>query len=334
MPADAPSPTAPAGSADPAAAPGAVDPGLVMGLAELEKRLDAFQRDGLRTKSAETVGTYRRTLHEFVRWFATQQGRVRFSTDDVERYKAFLMTERGLSQVSVSTYLTALRRFLSYLVDIGLIAENPARAVKGNRRPASHTRSVLTQGEVDALLDGLPRASVLDLRDRALVLLMLRAGLAEIELVRADVKDFDATLMGHVLRVQGKGHTVKDQQVDVDAGAADAVAAYLGARGRVTPDAPLFASHGRRSDGERLNTRSVRTRIGALLKGAGIRRPGVTPHSLTHTAALLWLASGVPVDEVRRRMRHGTLDTTMIYVRQTGLLKKSPEELTRLLREA
>jgi len=69
-----------------------------------------------------------------------------------------------------------------------------------------------------------------------------------------------------------------------------------------------------------------------LLRDAGLRRPGVTPHSLTHTAALLWLASGVPVDEVRRRMRHGTLDTTMIYARQQGLLKKSPEEVTRIVR--
>jgi hypothetical protein len=31
-------------------------------------------------------------------------------------------------------------------------------------------------------------------------------------------------------------------------------------------------------------------------------------------------------------MRHGTLDTTMIYARQQGLLKKSPEEVTRLTR--
>ena len=318
----------------PAAAPDGPQAGLALTLGALEAHIAAFLRDGLRGKSDETVGTYRRTLNEFVRWFALQQGGVRFTTDDVERYKAYLMDERALSQVSVSTYLTALRRLLGFFVDIGLLAENPARSVKGNRRPAAHSRSVLSQGEVDALVESLPRATLLDLRDRAIVLLMLRAGLAEIELVRADVRDFDATLMGHVLRVQGKGHTAKDQQVEVDGVAAEAVASYLGARGRTHPDAPLFVSHGRRSNGERLNTRSLRTRIVALLREAGIRRPGVTPHSLTHTAALLWLASGLPIDDVRRRMRHGTLDTTMIYVRQQGLLKKSPEELTRLLREA
>jgi site-specific recombinase XerD len=42
----------------------------------------------------------------------------------------------------------------------------------------------------------------------------------------------------------------------------------------------------------------------------------VSPHSLTHTAALIWLNDGIQVEEVRRRMRHGTLDTTMIYLKQ------------------
>ncbi len=139
-------------------------------------------------------------------------------------------------------------------------------------------------------------------------------------------------LLGTFLRVQGKGHTVKDQQVPLDARAHAALRAYLDLRGAAPDDAPLFAAHGHRAEGTRLNTRSVRTRMVRLLREADLRRPSVTPHSLTHTAALLWLADGVPIDEVRRRMRHGTLDTTMIYARQQGLLGKAPEELTRIVR--
>ena len=309
-----------------------VPAGLKLSLAELEKRIEGFLRDYLKGKSRETVGTYRRALHEFVRWVAAQRGRFRFDAEGIERYKTYLMDERGLHQVSVSTYLTSVRRFGQYLVDLGLLAENPARGVKGNRRPSTHSRSILTQHEVDALLAHLPATGVLDLRDRALVYLMLFAGLAEIELVRADVRDFEQTLMGAFLRVQGKGHTVKDAQVKLDERTVERIGTYLTARGRALPDAPLFASHGHRSDGQRLNTRSVRTRINRLLRGAGLKRPGVTPHSLTHTAALLWLNAGVPVEEVKRRMRHGTLDTTMIYFKQQGLLTKSPEEVGRIVR--
>ncbi|MDX1531077.1 MAG: site-specific integrase, partial [Rhodothermales bacterium] len=246
-------------------------------LTELEARLDGFVTEYLRGKSKETVGTYRRALNEFERYYAPRKDRFRFRTDDVEAYKAYLMDERELSQVSVSTYLTALRRFCQYLVDIGLLEENPARSVKGNRRPSEHSRKVLGERDVEALFGVLRTKNPIDRRDRAIVHLMLFAGLSEIEIVRADVEDLDQTLMGWFLRVQGKGRTVKDQQVPLDPPVMDAVRLYLDARGRVRPEAPLFVSHGHRSEGERLNTRSVRSRINGLLKQAGLKRPGITP---------------------------------------------------------
>jgi len=33
---------------------------------------------------------------------------------------------------------------------------------------------------------------------------------------------------------------------------------------------------------------------------------------------------------VKERMRHGTLDTTMIYFKKQGLLKRDPDELKEL----
>ena len=303
---------------------------LTLSLGELQRRLDDFLTDYLKNKSAETVGTYRRSLNEFERWFVLQKGRCRFTTDDVVAYKKHLMDTRELSQVSVSTYLTAVRRFCQYLVDIGLLAENPATAVKGNRRPSAHSRQVLTETEIDTLLGAVETSTQIGKRDLAIIYLMLYAGLSEIEIVRADLKDLEQTLMGWYLRVQGKGHTVKDQQVPIDPQVMEKIRIYLDTRGRIRPEDPLFVSHGHRSEGERLNTRSVRSRINQHLKEAGIKRRGVTPHSLTHTAALIWLNDGMSVEEVRQRMRHGTLDTTMIYFKKQGLLKRDPEDLKRM----
>jgi len=301
-------------------------PPLTLSVAELESRLDGFVTEYLKDKSKETVGTYRRSLNEFERWHAVQRGRFKFRTEDVKRYKTYLMEERELSQVSVSTYLTAIRRFCQYLVDIGLLEENPARAVKGNRRPSEHSRKVFTEDEVRQLLEATKTKSAIEKRDRAIVYLMLYAGLSEIEIVRADMQDLEQTLLGWFLRVQGKGHTVKDQQVPIDPPVMDAIRLYLDTRGRIRPEDPLFVSHGHRSAGERLNTRSVRSRINGLLNTSGLKRPGVTPHSLTHTAALIWLNDGMGIEEVRQRMRHGTLDTTMIYFKKQGLLKRSIED--------
>mgnify|MGYP003149310092 CR=1 FL=1 len=299
-------------------------------VAQLQSRLDGFVTDYLKEKSTETKGTYRRALNEFERYHATRaarpSSRFRFVEADVEAYKAYLMEERELSQVSVSTYLTALRRLCDYLVARGDLAENPARGVKGNRRPGAHTRGVLTEAEVETLLGVVPKATEIGRRDRALVSLMVYGGLSEIELVRADVGDVDRTLMGTFLRVQGKGRQSKDEAVPLDGAALDPLEIYLLRREESGPDAPLFVSHGHRSVGARLNTRSVRGRVNGYLRAAGVKRRGISPHSLTHTAALIWLNSGMPVEEVRRRMRHGTLETTMISFKKQGLLKPGAGE--------
>jgi len=304
--------------------------GLNLSLRELRDHLQAFQDDYLAEKSDETVGTYRRSLNSFEKWFA-QQDAFRFTEDDIREYKAYLMEERELSHVSVSTYLTALRRFCQYLTDTGALSENPADAVKGNRRPDTHSRAVLTEQDIEQLKDVLGAATQIDKRDRAVVFLMLYAGLSEIEIVRADVEDLENTLMGPVLRVQGKGRDVKDQEAPLDPPVLETVEDYLDTREDVHPDDPLFVSHGHRSDGKRLKTRSVRSRINGYLKDADIKRKGVTPHSLTHTAALIWLNEGMPLEEVKQRMRHGTLDTTMIYYKKQGLLKRDPKELEELM---
>jgi site-specific recombinase XerD len=295
---------------------------LKLSLRELDDHLDEFANVYLDSKSPETVGTYRRALNEFQRWFATQKGRFLFRVADVESYKEYLMETRGLHQVSVSTYLTALRRFSQYLVDIGLLDENPARSVSGNRRPTTHSREVLTERDIERLFKVLDETTPIGKRDTAIVHSMLYAGLSEIELVRANIEDLEQTLLGWYLRVQGKGHQVKDQQVALDPPVMDKIRAYMSTRKNLRPESPLFVSHGHRSEGERLTTRSVRSRIRGHLAAAKIQRPGVTPHSLTHTAALIWLNDGLDVEEVKKRMRHGTLDTTMIYLRKKGLLKR------------
>ena len=298
---------------------------LRLSVAALAERLDGFVTDYLKSKSPETRGTYRRTLNEFERYHAARAARpssaFRFAEKDVEAYKTYLMEERELSQVSVSTYLTALRRLCDYLVARGELAENPARGVKGNRRPGSHTRGVLTEAEVGALMEAIPQATAIGRRDRAVVALMVFGGLSEVELVRADVGDLDRTLMGTFLRVQGKGRQSKDESVPLDAAAVDPLEVYLLEREPAGPGAPLFVSHGHRSAGARLNTRSVRGRVNGYLRAAKVKRRGISPHSLTHTASLIWLNSGMPVEEVRRRMRHGTLETTMISFKKQGLLK-------------
>ncbi len=297
---------------------------------ELAKRLQDFEREYLSEKSADTVGTYRRALREFERWFAGQAATFFFSEAGVQSYKDYLET-RSLKKASVSTYLTALRQFCQYLVDIGLMDENPARAVKGNPRPEKHSRAVLTEADIRQLLGVLDDTTLLGKRDQAIVYLMLFGGLSEVEIIRADVRDIEHTLLGSLMRVQGKGRAGKDRQAPLDPPVIEKIERYLEARDSVLPEHPLFVSHGHRSNGQRLNTRSVRSRINQYLTAANLKRDKdpdekVTPHSLTHTAPILWLNKDMDTREVQARMRHGTSDTTRIYEKKKEKLQENPEQ--------
>ena len=52
---------------------GGDDAPLRLSVAALQRHLDAFAEEFLREKSRETVGTYRRALHEFERFVARRQ---------------------------------------------------------------------------------------------------------------------------------------------------------------------------------------------------------------------------------------------------------------------
>ncbi len=249
--------------------------------------------------------------------------------EEIERYRDYLSGERCLSGVSVSTYLTALRSLCQYLQTAGVLAENPAKAVRGNKRPGDHSRQTLEEEEIAALIRAMDGSDQLGKRDLAIVHLMLYAGLSEIEIVRANISDLEHTLYGPHLRVQGKGRRSKDQSVPLEERVTARLNSYLQTRPTRRPTDPMFIVHGRRNAGERLSTRSIRSRISMHLAAAGIAREGVTPHSLTHTAPVIWLNEGVEEDEVSRRMRHGSTATTRISVRKQERLQ-SRNEATRV----
>ncbi len=274
----------------------------------------------LKGKRPETRGTYSRALREFVRWFVSD-GEVRFSVADIERYKRHLTIRRKLSPVSVSTYLTAVRRFCEFLFSRGILGENPARSVCGNERPRSHSRDTLTPEEVERLLRSVERVDERGKRDLAMINLMIGCGLSEIEIIRADIRDLRTTGGQAALLVQGKGHTVKDELVFLPEEVRTTLQEYLNLRRVADPGDPLFASAGNRTRGERMTTRGVRDRVNACLERAGIRGPAgrrITPYSLRHTAAALMARGGASAEELQKRMRLGSLATARLYLSKTS----------------
>jgi site-specific recombinase XerD len=296
----------------------------------LTRYFDGFVAS-LKRDTTETRGTYTRALREFLRWFP-HDPHFRFRVKDVRRYKHHLASRRKLSAVSVSTYLTALRRFCAYLVDRKVLEDNPAHYVGGNSRPATHSRDFLNEEEVLLLLTGPRSSDERGVRDHVMMLLMLQCGLSEIELVRADVRDLADDDRGRWMMVQGKGRKQKDERVLLPPETRAALEQYLRMRGQAEPGQPLFASAGNRTRGQRMTTRGVRDRINTSLVAAGLKQHPhrrITPFSLRHTAAVLMARRGATADELRERLRLGSLMTARLYLEESQASNYSPTTSTK-----
>jgi len=258
-----------------------------------------------------TKETYRKALREFSKWLGDASP-VGLCTKDIERYKDFIIS-KNLSPTSMSAYLTAVRRLYEHLLDSGKVSENPAKKIKGSSRPKRHLTEPLTGLEVHKLFSALDMSSDIGVRDSAMLNLMARSGLSEIEIIRANLEDVKRRGTRTVIYVQGKSKDKKDEYVTLGPEVTAALNKYLSNRGDSDAGEPLFWGIGNRAKNLRVTTRGIRARVNHYFELSGIRRKGITPYSLRHTAAILAIEGGANVSEVKEMLRLKTTASALVY---------------------
>jgi integrase/recombinase XerC len=257
----------------------------------------------LQRRNPETRGTYERTLREFMRWVRLEP-ELECSAKEIERYKKFLLTKRKLSPVSVTMYLSSVRKFFDYLMSVGVLSSNPAKLVKGGAPNQQHSRKSISVQEVQALIQAIERKDEIGFRDFAVVKMMITCGLSEIELIRADIGDLKNKKGVMSVALQLKGMKSKDTTVSLPNDTKDAIKSYLAFRTNAKDSEPLFMSAGNRTRGQRMTSRGIRERINFYLEKAGIKNGEarkITALSLRLTAIRLMAQQGASVEEIKKK---------------------------------
>jgi len=285
--------------------------------------MDELIRDFINSlhRRPTTKETYRKALMEYSKWLGYTSP-INLTSNDIQRYKDYL-TSKELSTTSVSAYLTAVRRFYDYLENIGKITENPAKKVKGGSRPQRHLTKPITRSDVKKLFESMDLSSPLGLRDWAILNLMVRCGLSEIEIVRANLGDIKTRNKKKIIYVQGKNRDRKDEYVILPPSVSSELDKYLAQRESLDESEPLFWGIGNRAIRERITTRAIRARVSYYFEKLGIKGKGITPYSLRHTAAMLAIESGATVSEVMQMLRVKTVSTALVYFEEAKELRKS-----------
>lgn len=260
-----------------------------------------------------TVQSYDSSLRQFFSYLA-DKGITQPQRADVMAYREELSSRA--KPTTVQAYMVAIRLFFRWTQQEGLYP-NIADHVKGAKLDRNYKKDYLTSTQTKAVLKGIDRETLQGKRDYAIMAAMVGGGLRCKEVSEADIADIRTAGDSTVLYLRGKGRDEKTEYIKLAAPVEAAIRAYLKARGKTDSSAPLFASLSNNSRGQRMTTRAISALVKAHLQAAGYDSDRLTAHSLRHTAGNLALNDdGSNFAEVQQFMRHGSIDTTMIYVRQ------------------
>jgi integrase/recombinase XerC/integrase/recombinase XerD len=298
-----------------------LNPNLFGNLTEgdnLIQRFLAFQDIKESSKS-----TYHRALKPF---FAHLQakGILIPTRGDILQFKGFL-ERQGLSPLTISGYIVAIRKFFEWTED-GNLYPNISKKIKGTKRVQGFRKDALSVDQLKGLLNSIDKNSLPGKRDYALLNLMIRTGLRTIEIVRANIQDVKRERGEAILSIQGKGRDSKDEFVLLTEETLKPIEEYLQARSQVKGGEPLFASLSDKNNGQRLTTRSVSRIVKEHLRGIGLNDGRLSAHSLRHTAITLSLIAGASLQEAQAMARHSSIATTLLYAHNLDRLNNAPEK--------
>lgn len=264
----------------------------------------------------KSKATYKRALKQFFR-FIYGRGSEEPRKQDILDFKR--EKENSCKPTTAQNYLVVVKSFFSWLENEGLYP-NITKGVKGISISKEHKKDYLTTNQVKILLD-FDRERVKDLRDYAIIILMITGGLRTVEVARANIEDFRALGDKTALYLQGKGRTDKSEFLIIPEQVEKIILEYLKTRKEAKPSDPLFTSTSNNNKGKRLTTRTISGIVKERMEEVGFKSDKLTAHSLRHTAITLSLLQGNTIQEVQAFARHRNISTTQIYAHNIELAK-------------
>lgn len=234
--------------------------------------------------------------------------------DDVSTYLMNLR-QRHLKQSTILRKLSSLRSFYQFLEQNHLATTNPWELVPMKRQPAELPRYLYPPEIKDLLKTARGQGKELDLRNFAIVEMLLETGMRVGELVGLKEGDIDTSL--DVILVNGKGG--KQRYLPLGASVKKALSDY-----EQSCRQPLMQHYKENHHFVFIN------QYGAPITSAGItyilneliKKSSLTghihPHMLRHTFATTMLNNGADIRSVQELLGHASLSTTQIYTHLTS----------------
>lgn len=267
--------------------------------------------------SSNTLDAYRQDLRNFSAFLKERDmGGLEEATNTSVVAYLLAMKNEGRSKSTVNRRLATLRAFYRWLMECGVISENPAASIRSPRIDHKGIQYMSVE-QISRLLE-MPDESVKGQRDRAILEVLYATGIRVSEAVELKVSDVDLR-MGFVAC---NGHHGRARIVPMGRPARMALKSYLDESRRILmkeddPDDPsgiLFVNY--------LGKPFTRQGMWKILRHygemAGLEEQ-LTPQSIRNSFAMHMVENGIDIMSLQELMGHEDISATEVYF---GNMKK------------
>jgi len=231
--------------------------------------------------------------------------------------EAFIEHEQdlGLKPSSVRTYLGRINTFLHFLVEEGILHPD-VLARKIRLKLPQYLPKAIDPDDLRQLL-----SEIRDIRDRAIILVLLRSGMRIGELL--DTKVNEVNIKERRITIPEGAKNRRGRVVYLSDDAYNALKAWLKKRDSKKPY--LFYAQGK----AKLTYSGANWMFRKYLLKAGLAEKGYTLHCLRHTFASELLNAGMRLECLQQLLGHDSIEVTRRYARLTD--KTREEEYFRAM---
>lgn len=209
--------------------------------------------------------------------------------------------DRGLRPISIIGYLRALYAFIAYLVKEEVLPQDIMRRKIRMKEPETLPKAIPLE-DIQLLLDAI--ASV---RDRALILLLLRTGMRIGELLETQVNDIVLSDRKILIYLGSKNYQGRAVYFSEDA--EHALKHWL----RIRDNKKRYLFYG--TPGEQLSYSTAWGVMRKTLEHAGLVHKKYSLHSLRHTFGTDMVNAGMRIEVLQQLMGHQSIEMTMRYAK-------------------
>ncbi len=232
----------------------------------------------------------------------------------LERYQRYLFHYRKdngqpLSTEGQRTRLTPIKAYFKWLTRQNYILYNPASELEMPRLTRRLPKHILTQSEVELVMNQPDVETTYGLRDRAILETIYSTGMRRMEVVGLTLYDVDSE-RGTVMVRQGKGN--KDRMIPVGERALRWIIKY---RDDIRPELSIAGDEGRlflTRLGQPFTDDAMTQLVRRYITAADTGKTG-SCHLLRHTMATLMLENGADIRFIQAMLGHTDVSTTQIY---------------------